>query len=737
MSISNIVVRSLKPILTPIVIMTCATTAAAWDEDIVISTDNNSLVLSANYGEAPRFTHYGPLINGSEAAALSDLGSGLNRPAYPAFGDEYSTLTSLQLVHPDGNPTTYLVLDKVEKTDTDRGRLTTLILKDKHYPVTVKLNYLAIGADDVIETWSEVTNRGKKELVVHRLDSGFLPIRRGDVWLSHLHGDWTAECYLTSEPLTRGVKTIKNNEGSRNAHTDHAEIMLSLDGEPRENDGATIGAVLCWSGNYEIRIDTDNQFCHNIMAGRSGEMSEYRLAPGKTMQSPKLALTYSTEGLGGVSRNLHRWARHGAIHGGDKPRDILLNSWEGVYLDVNEEKMDEMMRDFADLGGELFVMDDGWFGEKYPRRTDKTALGDWVVDREKLPNGIEGLIKTAKKYGLKFGLWIEPESTNIISELYDKHPDWVMRVKNRDLRPGRGDTQLLLDLSNPEVQEFVFGVVDNLMTKYPDIAYMKWDANVEGRNYGSGYLPDDRQLEINTAYHNGLEKALQRIRQKYPDLVLQACGGGGGRANYGTMPYFDEIWVSDNTDPLQRVYMQWGTSMFYPSMAMAQHVSASPNHQTGRVTPLKFRFDVAMSGRLGMEMQPSSMSDTEKAFAKKAIADYKSIRPTVQSGDLYRLISPYDNKGVASLMYVSPDKDKAVFFSYKLDHFRDQPIPRFTMKGLDKDKTYRFREINIPQGASSSYLDGKKASGHMLMNIGFEIPLDGEYASRVYELIAE
>lgn len=737
MSISNIVVRSLKPILTPIVIMTCATTAAAWDEDIVISTDNNSLVLSANYGEAPRFTHYGPLINGSEAAALSDLGSGLNRPAYPAFGDEYRTLTSLQLVHPDGNPTTYLVLDKVEKTDTDRGRLTTLILKDKHYPVTVKLNYLAIGADDVIETWSEVTNRGKKELVVRRLDSGFLPIRRGDVWLSHLHGDWTAECYLTSEPLTRGVKTIKNNEGSRNAHTDHAEIMLSLDGEPRENDGATIGAVLCWSGNYEIRIDTDNQFCHNIMAGRSGEMSEYRLAPGKTMQSPKLALTYSTEGLGGVSRNLHRWARHGAIHGGDKPRDILLNSWEGVYLDVNEEKMDEMMRDFADLGGELFVMDDGWFGEKYPRRTDKTALGDWVVDREKLPNGIEGLIKTAKKYGLKFGLWIEPESTNIISELYDKHPDWVMRVKNRDLRPGRGDTQLLLDLSNPEVQEFVFGVVDNLMTKYPDIAYMKWDANVEGRNYGSGYLTDDRQLEINTAYHNGLEKALQRIRQKYPDLVLQACGGGGGRANYGTMPYFDEIWVSDNTDPLQRVYMQWGTSMFYPSMAMAQHVSASPNHQTGRVTPLKFRFDVAMSGRLGMEMQPSSMSDTEKAFAKKAIADYKAIRPTVQSGDLYRLISPYDNKGVASLMYVSPEKDKAVFFSYKLDHFRDQPIPRFTMRGLDKEKTYRFREINIPQGASSSYLDGKKASGHMLMNIGFEIPLDGEYASRVYELIAE
>lgn len=728
---------NIRNILIGAMALACFSTASAWDENVVISTDNNSLVLSGNYGEEPRFSHFGALVKNEDVGALHDIWAGMNRPAFPVFGSEYNTLTSLQLVHPDGNPTTYLALEKVDKTETPRGELTTLILKDKHYPVTVKLNYLAVKKDDVIEMWTEVINNGKKDLTVRRLDSGFLPVRQGDVWLSHLHGAWTAESQLTSEPLTRGVKTIKNLDGARNGQGDHAEVMLSLDGKPGETEGPTIGAVLCWSGNYELRIDTDNQYCHNLMAGMSTEMSEMRIAPGKSLQSPRLAITYSPDGMSGVSRNFHNWARHGAMHGGDTPRDILLNSWEGVYLNVDEAKMKEMMRDFAELGGELFVMDDGWFGDKYPRTYDNSSLGDWVVDRQKLPNGIESLIKAAKEYGLKFGIWIEPESTNTISELYDKHPEWVMKVKNRDSRLSRGGTQLLLDMSNPAVQDFVFGVVDDLLTKYPEIAYIKWDANTGAMNYGSTYLPDNRQLEVNTAYHQGLEKTLKRIREKYPDVVMQACGGGGGRADYGVLPYFDEIWVSDNTDPLQRIYMQWGTSMFYPAMAMAQHVSASPNHQTNRVTPLKFRFDVAMSGRLGMEMQPSDMSESEKAFAKKAIAEYKTIRPVVQMGDQYRLISPYDSKGVASLMYVSPEKDKAVFFAYKLDHYRDQPIPRFKMNGLDKDKTYRFREINVAEGKSPSHLDGKKATGEMLMNVGFEIPLDEEYASRVYELTEE
>jgi len=710
--------------------------AYGWDKDILVSTPNTSLVLSGNIGGDLRFTHYGANVEPSHVAELHATGAGMERPAYPAFGAETNTLTSLSVLHADGNPTTRLVLEDVDVTALPGGSLTTVTLTDQAYPMTVKLNYATHDASDVIETWAEITNGEKKTVTLRRMDSGFLPVRSGNVWLMHQHGTWGAEASVTSEPLSPGTKIISNFDGARNGQNDRAEVMLSLDGKPDEHSGRTIGAILCWSGNYKLRLHTDNVYCHNLMAGISDENSEYYLEPGATFVTPKLALTYSTDGMGGVSRNFHKWGRAGAIHGGDVARDVLLNSWEGVYLDVDEAKMDAMMRDFAALGGELFVMDDGWFGDKYPRTKDNSSLGDWVVDRRKLPSGIEGLIAEAKRNGLKFGIWIEPECTNTISELYEKHPDWVIQADNRDLRVGRGGTQLLLDMGNPDVQDFVFGVVDDLMTKYPELAYIKWDANVSMLNYGSKALPKDRQLQTGIAYHKGLEATLKRIRAKYPDLTIQACGSGGGRVNYGVMPYFDEIWVSDNTDALQRIYMQWGTSMFYPAMLMAQHVSASPNHQTHRAIPMKFRFDVAMTGRLGMEMRPSDMTDAEHAFAKKAIASYKRIRDVVQFGNLYRLISPYDGTGFASLMYVDEHADRAVFFAYKLDHYQNQPRPRFYMAGLDSSKNYILREINVPIGQQPSRLDGITVSGATLMNAGLEIPLNGEYASRVYELTA-
>lgn len=625
--------------------------------------------------------------------------------------------------------------ERCNDKNVENGEQTVVTLRDKHYPFEVKMNYKAYNNSDIIEMWAEISHAEKKAVVLKRFDSGCMPIRRGDVWISHLHGSWIAESDVTSEPLKPGMKTIKNMDGARNGQGDHAEVMFSLDGRPQENTGRMIGAALCWSGNYKLRIDTDNNYSHNFLAGINDEASEYKLEPKEVFVTPKLAFTYSEEGLSGVSRNFHRWARNGQIHGGNKLRDILLNSWEGVYFDIDEQKMDQMMGDFAAMGGELFVMDDGWFGDKYPRNNDHSSLGDWVVNKRKLPNGVDGLIATAKKHGIKFGIWIEPESANTVSELYEKHPDWVLKVPNRDPRYGRGGTQMLLDLSNPEVQDFVFQVVDDLMTNYPDIAYIKWDANASLVNYGSPYLPKDKQSHIYIDFHRGLQKAVERIRAKYPDLVMQACGGGGGRVDYGVMPGFDEFWVSDNTDALQRIFMQWGTSYFYPSMAMAQHVSASPNHQTGRVIPLKFRFDVAMSGRLGMEIQPKTMSDEEKEFSKHAIATYKEIRPVVQFGDLYRLISPFDKLGVASLMYCTPEKDRAVFFAYKIEHYMNQVLPRFRMAGLDANKNYRIRELNLPQGENPCYLHDKVVAGSILMNTGMEVPLGAEYASRVFELI--
>lgn len=704
----------------------------AWEKDVLVSTSNTSLLLSAPEGGELQIAYYGDKIKPAEIAQVYQAGLAMNRPAYPVFGIECMNEAALLVQHPDGNMSLDMAVTDVATQTNGDAELTIVTMKDKVYPFTVKVNYKAYKNSDIIETWTEISHEEKKPVVLKQFDSGYLPIRMGDVWISHLHGAWADEGKVTAEALTPGMKVIKNKDGVRNSQNDHAEVMFSLDGKPQENAGRVIGAALCWSGNYKLRIDTDNNRLHQFFAGINEEASEYKLAPKETFVTPELALTYSNEGLSGASRNFHHWALNGKLHNGKAQRDILLNSWEGVYFDVNEAGMDQMMDDIASMGGELFVMDDGWFGEKYPRKNDHSSLGDWGVDKNKLPNGVGGLVQAAKKHGVKFGIWIEPEMTNTVSELYEKHPDWIICQKNRQPRTGRGGTQLVLDVSNPKVQDFIFGVVDNLMTENPEIAYIKWDANMTLANYGSSYLTADKQSHLYIDFHRGLRKVLERIRAKYPDLVMQACASGGGRATYGLLPYFDEFWVSDDTDALQRVYMQWGTSYFFPAAAMASHVSAAPNHQTGRIIPIKFRFDVAMTGRLGMEIQPKNMTDAEKEFSKKAIENYKSIRPVVQQGDLYRLISPYDKKGVASLMYCTPGKDRAVFFAYKMEHFYNQSLPRFRMAGLKADKLYKITELNV--SGQPIELSGKAISGAILMNEGVELPLWGEYSSRVLEL---
>ena len=693
----------------------------AWEGNVLVSTPHTSLLLHAGEGQDLRFAYFGDRIEESQIHQIHDAWDGLNRTAYPTFGQPPHQIFALQAVHADGNWTTDLTVDKVETSTLDNAKLTAITLKDKVYPFQVRLYYKAYNDIDMIETWSEISHTEKKTVVLKRFDSGHFLIRRGDVWISHLHGSWASETHVTTEPLTPGIKMIENVDGARNGHLDHPEVLFSLDGKPHENEGRVIGAALCWSGNYSIRMVTDNNFVHRVFAGIDSESSEYKLAPKEVFTTPKLALTYSGEGLSGASRNFHRWARLHKLAHGTTPRKILLNSWEGVYFDINQQGMDQMMADIASMGGELFVMDDGWFGDKYPRKNDSSSLGDWVVDKNKLPNGIEGLLSDAKKHGVKFGIWIEPEMANTTSELYEKHPDWVLKASERDVVLGRGGTQVVLDLANPAVQDFVFGVVDNLMTSYPEIDYIKWDANMSVQNHGSQYLTKDNQSHMYIEFHRGFEKICQRIRAKYPDLTIQACASGGGRANYGVLPYFDEFWVSDNTDALQRVYMQWGTSYFFPAIAMASHISAAPNHQTFRTIPLKYRIDVAMSGRLGMEIQPKNMTEEEKALCKNAIAEYKTIRPVVQLGDIYRLLSPYDKQGVASLMYVAPEKDKAVFYWWKTEHFCNQHLPRVKMAGLCADKQYRVHELNRIDNVPLNY-EGKSFSGAYLMANGLEIP---------------
>ncbi|MCH5216014.1 MAG: alpha-galactosidase [Muribaculaceae bacterium] len=709
-------------------------------ETVEISTPNNTLALFAKPGTSLEFLYYGEKLSDTDLRSFADSQRAWIA-GYPVFGMYGPQETALSIIQNDGNATAEFKVQGVEKNDDDISSITTITFEDSAYPVTLKLHYRAYNEVDMIETWSEIVNNGKKPVTLTQYASAYLPIHKGNVWLSSLYGAWGNEGQVETEALTFGMKEIKNKDGVRNTHFSHPEVMFSLDGKPCENTGRVIGAALCYTGNYSLRIDTDFSDYHHFFAGINEDNSAYTLKGGGTFTTPPVALTYSGEGLSGASRNFHKWGRKYKLAHGDTERKILLNSWEGIHMDVNEPELAQMMQDIADMGGELFVMDDGWFGEKYPRKRDDAGLGDWVVDKEKLPNGIESLIETADKIGIKFGLWIEPEMANTNSELYDKHPDWIVKAANRQLVTGRGGTQVVLDLCNPKVQDYVVGIVDNIITKYPGLDYIKWDANMNISNYGSQHLPMSEQSHFAIEWHKGLEKICKRIREKYPEITLQSCASGGGRVNWGFMPYFDEFWTSDNTDALQRIYMQWGTSYFFPAIAMASHISATPNHQTLRTTPLKFRADVAMAGRLGIEMQPKDMTAEEREFCSRALADYKKIRPVVQFGNIYRLLSPFEHKGLASLMYVSDEKEKAVFYWWRTEHFVNEHFPIIPMAGLDPNKNYKVTELtridNVPLR-----VEGKVFSGKYLMTHGLDLPyghnVDSDkrnsYASRVLYL---
>ena len=712
----------------------------AQAEQVVVQTKKVSLVLDVEKGRQPKYVYFGQRLSGQELQHLQTPAATGRMEVYPAYGLNPQAEAALAMRHGDGNLSTDLVTDSWEQN----SNMTTITLKDPVYPITVKMFYKTYADEDMIEVWTEITNGEKQTITLTQFASAMLPIRRGDVWLSHFYGSWANEAQLVEEPLTPGQKVIVNKDGTRNSHTDHGEVMFSLDGKGQENQGQVIGAALCYSGNYRLKVVTDDTEYHYFFAGINEDNSEYHLKKGETFQTPPLALTWSDEGLSGVSRNFHKWGRKYKLMHGDKERKILLNSWEGVYFDINQEGMDQMMHDIASMGGELFVMDDGWFGDKYPRKVDNSSLGDWVVDKRKLPEGIEGLLRDAKKNGVKFGIWIEPEMANTTSELYEAHPDWIVKAPKREPVLGRGGTQVVLDMANPKVQDFVFGIVDNLLSKFPEIDYIKWDANMPISNHGSQYLTMNDQSHLYIEYHRGFEKTCQRIRAKYPDVTIQACASGGGRANWGVLPYFDEFWVSDNTDALQRIYMQWGTSYFFPAIAMASHISATPNHTVFRTTAMKYRIDVAMSGRLGMEIQPKNMTEEEKALCRNAIAEYKQIRPIVQFGNIYRLLSPYEKKGLASMMYVTDQKDKAVWYWWKTESFQNEHLPRVRMAGLDANRMYKVHELNRID-LKPLDCEGKSYSGAYLMSHGLDVPYRNEvdwskkndWASRVLLLEAE
>ena len=462
---------------------------------VVVSTPSFALVLDAPVGGELKYLYYGNKLSAADLQQM-DVASTCHHVAYPSYGIGWPGEPALRVKHADGVIATRLHVQEVEVRQESDAVLTQVKLKDRVYPFYVNLCYKAYREVDVIETWTELSHTEKAPVMLLQFASSYLPLRRGDVWLSSLYGGWGNEARLLQEPLNPGIRLIKNTDGVRNSHTAHAEVMFSLDGKPQENSGRTLGAALCYTGDYKLKINTDDGDFHHFYAGIDEECASYKLKKGEVFRTPPLALTYSEEGLGGASRNFHKWGRNYKLANGNKLRKILLNSWEGVYFDINQKDMEQMMADIASMGGELFVMDDGWFGDKHPRDIDNAGLGDWVVNPKKLPDGIAGLLRDAAKHHIGFGIWIVPELTYSRSELYEKHPDWVMKVPGQDFITARGGTQAVLDLTNPAVQDFIFYTVDTLLTRYPAIEYIKWDANMPVLNHGSVHLGKDEQSHL-------------------------------------------------------------------------------------------------------------------------------------------------------------------------------------------------------------------------------------------------
>lgn len=701
---------------------------------IPIQTDDTGLYLMVNENGELKQLYFGERLKvPSEMMKMKVVG----HDAFPAFGIGSEAEHALQIYHADGNPTTRLIYvnhSEIRDSLDSNVLLTNVNLRDEYYPLFVTLNYKVFLKENVIETWAEIMNKEDDSVRLGLINSAYLNIKANKYFLTHFYGTQNWEMNMIEEPLMEGIKIIDQKRITR-SHNSNPSFMLSL-GHSSEKEGRVIAGAMAWSGNYRLAFQIDNCKYGVISAGINNFVSDYILDSQNIFVTPKFVFTYSNEGKGLASRNLHSWARKYVLRPiPESGLPVVLNNWEGTGMNFDEKTILKIIDDAAGLGAEMFVLDDGWFGNKYPRNDSKNGLGDWEVNRNKLPNGLTPLIERCKQNKIKFGLWVEPEMVNTNSEFLKKHPNWIVRTMNRTplLEFSRGSSQHIIDLSNPKVQDFIFGIMDKLLSENPEISYIKWDCNKYAHDFGSTYLDGNYQQNLWVDYIKGYYGILNRLTNKYPQILWQACSSGGGRLDYGSLDYSHEYWPSDNTDAWSRVFLQWGSNMIYPAIATASHISASPNQQTGHITPLKMRIDVAMSGRLGVELQPVHMTAAEKDVVKNAIEEYKKyLRPVVQFGDLYRLVSPYEESHSA-IEYVSPDKTRAALFVYSVRNVPKNHVPIIPLDGLNHEKDYKIIELNVSDRKTSSAVNGI-FSGDYLMKYGISVNVTREYESCVLYL---
>ncbi|MCU0362631.1 MAG: alpha-galactosidase [Bacteroidales bacterium] len=695
------------------------------DQLVTVSTANTHLIYRVSGRDGRLYQAYlGKKLSSPDAILQSRT---RELQAYPGYGAGSLFEPAIRITHNDGNPSLDLIYRgyTTDKPDANRTNM-HIMLSDTIYNVNVTLHITAFSKEDVIEQWTEIVHNEAKPVTIFLYASSMLNFDAGSYWLAQFHGDWAEEMKSVETQLTSGIKIIDTKLGTR-AHMYQTPVfMLSLNGKAGENEGDVVAGTLGWSGNFQFMFEIDELNTLRIRSGINPFASEYMLYPRKSFKTPSFIFTFSSTGKGAASRNLHAWARNYGLLDGNGQRMTLLNNWETTYFDFNEQKLAGLLDDTKKMGLDVFLLDDGWFANKYPRNNDMAGLGDWQENKAKLPNGLGYLVKEADAKGVKFGIWIEPEMVNPKSELYEKHPEWVLKFPNRQEVYYRN--QLVLDLSNPEVMDFVYSTVDGMLTKYPGIAFIKWDCNSMIMNPYSAYLKD-RQSHLYVDYVNNLYSVLEKLRKKYPRLPVMLCSGGGGRVDYGALKYFTEFWASDNTDPLERIYIQWGYSYFFPSVSVCNHITSWGKQS------LKFRTDVAMMGKMGYDIQVNELNEKELKFSQDAIANYRRLSEVIWKGDLYRLVSPYESDR-AVLMYVNESKTKAVLFAYTLNARYGETFGKVRLQGLDPAKTYRIQEINIfsearRMGPPDS---GRSYSGDYLMKIGINAGSPTPLTSAVYEI---
>jgi alpha-galactosidase len=640
---------------------------------------------------------------------------------FPGFGGGLTVEPALKVSFPDG--VRDLVLRYLSH-QIDKDRI-VVHMKDISRAVHVTLTYAMDATTGILSRSAVVENRTASWIQLDQFAAASINLPYSpDYSLSYLTGRWAGEFALQTRPIVPGSIVIETRKGVT-SHQANPWIAISRADSDEESGPVWFGA-LGWSGSWRIHVDMDALGGLRTVAGYNPFDFSYRLKPGESLASPVFHAGYSEHGFGGASRVFHRYQRERILPGAPKPRlrPVLYNSWEATGFAVDEAGQAALAEKAASIGVERFVVDDGWFGA---RNGDKAGLGDWFVNRQKFPNGLAPLIKRVQSLGMEFGLWVEPEMVNPDSDLYRAHPDWVINFKGRPRSEARN--QLVLNLARKDVYEHLLKMLDKLLADH-DIAFLKWDHNRAWSEPGWPEAAPGEQQRLYVAYVQNLYKLLAELRRRHPKVEIESCASGGGRVDLGIMALTDQVWTSDNTDPFDRLLIQDGFSRAYAPAIMMAWVTDAPNYLNKRVTSLEYRFLSSMQGALGIGANLNHWKTEDFATAKRLVAEYKTIRPTVQQGNLYRLVSPQAGSARSATLSVAQDGSQAVLFAFLHSGGRRDPQPRIQLRGLDPNRVYALRAISGKVAARTP----TRASGAYWMGRGLDVVLEGDFQAAAFVL---